>query len=70
MKLTLKKRSEVNPDAGKIHGLFKKKIDGKTYKGLETVFESKSAAEEVADHFRNRGYSVRIIKSQVFYRKV
>ena len=75
MKITLKKRSEINPNAGKIHGLFpNKKIEGKTYKGFETTFELKSAAEEVADYLRNRGRSVRIIKInshwEVFYRKV
>jgi hypothetical protein len=74
MKITLKKRSEINPNAGKIHGLFpKKKIEGKTYKGFETTFVSRPAAEEVSDHLRNRGYSVRIIKTnsrwEVFYRK-
>jgi hypothetical protein len=53
----------------------KKKIEGKLYRGFEKVFESKPAAEEVANHLRNRGYSVRIIKSpklpvwEVFYRK-
>jgi hypothetical protein len=75
MKITLKKRSEVNPDAWKIRGLFKRKIGGKFYTGFETVFESKIAADEVADHLRNRGYNVRILKSskhsvwEVFYRK-
>jgi ATP-dependent RNA circularization protein (DNA/RNA ligase family) len=73
MKIILKKRLDINPDAGKIRSLFKKKIDGKVYEGFETSFESKRAADEVADHLRNRGNSVRIIKKlsywEVFYRR-
>jgi hypothetical protein len=44
MKIILKKRLDINPDAGKIRRLFKKKIDGKVYEGFETSFESKRAS--------------------------
>ena len=54
--------------------IIKKKIGGNNYKGFETTFVSKPTADEVADHLRNRGNSVRIMKKdshwEVFYRKV